>query len=130
MGNLRRSVSNYGRTMRISSLVLYAIDVTATAEFYRQLGVEFHPAGPGRLVADVGGCRFAISPASSGDTARQGGAGTAMPGLDVRSVDTVIGRVITGGGTVLRAAETLDWGRRAVLSDPDGRAVEIIERSA
>ncbi|MGF1666750.1 MAG: VOC family protein [Acidimicrobiia bacterium] len=116
--------------MRISSLVLYAIDVAATAEFYRQLGVEFHPAGPGRLVADVGGCRFAISPSSSGDTARQGGAGTVMPGIDVGSVDTAIGRVISGGGTVLRAAETLDWGRRAVLLDPDGRAVEIVERSA
>lgn len=116
--------------MRISSLVLYASDVTATAEFYRQLGVEFHPAGPGRLVADVGGCRFAISTSSSGDAARQGGAGTVMPGIDVVSVDAAIGRVISGGGTVLRAAETLDWGRRAVLSDPDGRAVEIVERSA
>lgn len=115
--------------MRISSLVLYAVDVTATAEFYRQLGVEFHPAGPGRLVADVGGCRFAISPASSGDTARQGGAGTVMPGIDVDSVDTAIGRVIAAGGMILRAAETLDWGRRAVLSDPDGRAVEIVERN-
>lgn len=115
--------------MRISSLVLYALDVTATAEFYRQLGVEFHPAGPGRLVADVSGCRFAIAPSSTGDTARQGGAGTVMPGIDVASVDTVIGRVVTAGGTVLRAAETLDWGRRAVLSDPDGRAVEIVERS-
>lgn len=116
--------------MRISSLVLYAIDVTATAEFYRQVGVEFHPAGPGRVVADIGGCRFAILPSSSGDTARQGGAGTVMPGIDVSSVDTVIGRVIAGGGSILRAAETLEWGRRAVLSDPDGRAVEIVERTA
>jgi predicted enzyme related to lactoylglutathione lyase len=52
-----------------------------------------------------------------------------MPGIDVDSVDTAIARVIESGGMILRAAETLDWGRRAVLSDPDGRAVEIVERN-
>jgi predicted enzyme related to lactoylglutathione lyase len=116
--------------MRVSSLTLYAGDVEATAEFYRSLGAGIRPTAAGRQAGDVGGCRLAIVPAGPGDVAGPGAPGTAMPGFEVASVDAVVGRVVAGGGTVLRAAEKLDWGTRAVLSDPDGRAVEVVERPA
>lgn len=115
--------------MNVSSLMLYALDVTATSEFYRIIGIDLTLAPSGRVIGDVSGCRVAIVPAPSGDAAMTGAGGTTMPGFEVPSVDAVVGAVIAGGGRVLRQAETLDWGRRAVLSDPDGRAVEVVERT-
>lgn len=113
--------------MNVSSLMLYALDVSATAGFYRLLGADLNEPSSGRVVGDVGGCRLAIVGASSGDAAGPGVAGTAMPGFAVDAIDDVVASVKASGRRVLRDVERLDWGRRAVVSDPDGRAVEIVQ---
>ena len=41
------------------------------------------------------------------------------------ALDLVVRRAEAAGGTVIQAPEDVPWGRRAVLADPDGRAVEI-----
>ena len=114
--------------MKVTSLMLYAISVEATARFYRALGVDFeaHPGGPS--VGDADGCRIAIVAATSGDAAGPGVGGTTMPGFEVESIEDAVERLREMGRKILREPESLSWGRRAVVSDPDGRAVELIER--
>ena len=114
--------------MKVASLMLYAINVEATARFYRSIGVDLGEVSGGRAVGDVDGCRIAIVSATSGDAAGPGVGGTSMPGFEVDDVDAVVVEIRAAGRRILREPELLDWGRRAVVSDPDGRAVELIQR--
>jgi predicted enzyme related to lactoylglutathione lyase len=50
-----------------------------------------------------------------------------MIGFRVPSVDEAILAAHQTGGAVLRPIEALDWGRRVVLTDPDGRPVEVVD---
>ena len=116
--------------MRVSSLVLYAVDVSRTAEFYRRcLGIEFTEVGRGRVTAQVDGVRLAVVPmTASGATAQTGDPGTAMVGFDVPDISDAVEQAGEAGGAVLRQPERLDWGIRGVVSDPDGRVVEFVQR--
>ncbi len=114
--------------MKVTSLMLYAINVEATTGFYRALGVDFDEQPGGRSVGDAGACRMAIVAATSGDAAGPGVGGTTMPGFEIESLEDSVERLRGMGRRILREPETLSWGRRAVVSDPDGRAVELIER--
>jgi len=115
--------------MRISALTLYTLDVVTTADFYRMLGIPLAPADGGRMVGEVDGGRIAIAPAGTGDVALAAAAGTDMIGFEVESVDEAVERAATNGAVVLRAPQAVSWGRRAILSDPDGRAVELVEHN-
>lgn len=112
--------------MAVSSLVLYALNVTETAEFYRSLGIEMEEKN-GRAMGEAGLCRLAIVRASSADMPPTGSIGTTMIGIDVWNVEGLVERLRADGRSVLRPAEQLDWGRRAVVADPDGRPVELVE---
>lgn len=116
--------------MGVSSLVLYAVDATRTATFYRRcLGADLDDVGRGRFSADIDGVRLAIVPMTgSGATAVTGDPGTAMLGFEVRDIQAAVAGVREAGGAVLRQPEQLEWGIRGVVSDPDGRMVELVQR--
>lgn len=114
--------------MRVASLMLFARDIGRTVEFYRALGVPLEPVSGGRFSADVGGIRMAVANGSAGELVARGGSpGTMMPGFAVTSIESAVGGVEATGGTVVRAPEQLDWGHRAILADPDGRTVEVVQ---
>ena len=112
--------------MAVSSLVLYALNVTETADFYRSLGIELDE-NEQRAVGEAGLVRIAIVRASTADMAAPGAVGTAMVGIDVWNVEGLVERLQTDGRRILRPVQQLDWGRRAVVADPDGRPVELVE---
>jgi predicted enzyme related to lactoylglutathione lyase len=112
--------------MAVSSIVLYALNLSETAEFYRSIGIELDE-NEQRAVGEAGLVRIVIIRAASADVAPTGSVGTAMIGIDVWNLEGLVERLQADGRRVLRPAQQLDWGRRAVVADPDGRPVELVE---
>jgi predicted enzyme related to lactoylglutathione lyase len=114
--------------VKVGSVVLYARVVARTAAFYKALGVWLEARPDGREVGDIDGIRVAVVEGRSGE-ASPGPAvpGASMIGFRVPSVDEAILAAHQTGGAVLRPIEALDWGRRVVLTDPDGRPVEVVD---
>ena len=72
----------------------------------------------------------AVYPAPGGSAApgfRE--AGSTFTGFYVDSLDDALAAVAGLGARVLAAHEVRPWGCRAVVFDPDGRAVEINQRN-
>lgn len=123
----------------VASVVLFSAPAH-TIDFYRALGVglegEDHGDGVAHAAADVGGVHFAVlaapdsfppaQPAGSAPAWRAGG--STFVGLYVESLDDVLSAVMREGATILAGHQVREWGCRAVVEDPDGRAVEINQR--
>lgn len=118
----------------IASLVLFAADPAKTGEFYRAIGLHFedelHEEGPVHLAVELGPVHFAIYAADDRGRApgrRQGG--STFPGFYVESLDETAAAVRRLGARLLAEHEQMPWGCRVVAEDPDGRAVEINDRT-
>jgi hypothetical protein len=101
--------------------------MTRAAAFYSRLGLEFsqhrHGTGAEHFAAEMAGCVFELYPlAKDGRTTL----GTRI-GFRVPSVDAVVAALADFPGAVVAAAADSAWGRRAVLADPDGHRVEILQ---
>jgi lactoylglutathione lyase len=117
----------------MASLVLYTGDPTATAAFYRALGLEFeredHGEGPVHFAVELGPVHFAIYPAQMpGRALRRRSGGSLFPGFYVPSLDRAAEALARAGAPVLTGHEQMPWGCRIVAEDPDGRAVEVNQR--
>jgi predicted enzyme related to lactoylglutathione lyase len=119
----------------VASVVLFAADLARTVTFYRLLGIalqrEQDGDGPAYAATDLGGVRVAVyqapAPASAPPAFLEGG-GTFV-GFYVDSLDDTLAAVAGSGAPVLVAHEVRPWGCRAVVTDPDGRPVEINQRN-
>jgi predicted enzyme related to lactoylglutathione lyase len=119
----------------IASMVLFAADLERTADFYRLLGITLEPErhDDGRLHAagEVAGVHVAVydagPPAAPPPGFRE--AGSTFTGFYVDSLDDALAAVAGLGVRVLAAHEVRPWGCRAVVLDPDGRAVEVNQRN-
>lgn len=108
--------------------VIRSSDLDRAEAFYQILGLSFerhrHGKGPEHLASQPykDGPVFEIYPASdkAGSTI-----GTRI-GFSMDSVDSYLDRLVEAGGTLSRKAHDSDWGRRAVVTDPDGHKVELI----
>lgn len=117
----------------IASLVLFAADESATAAFYRTLGLELededHGEGPVHFALELGTVHFAIYPAQSpGQAPAHRGGGSCFAGFYVPSLDQTARALAAAGVPVLAGHEVMPWGCRIVVQDPDGRAVEVNQR--
>jgi lactoylglutathione lyase len=114
----------------MASLVLFATSPSATAAFYRALGVELedehHGDGPLHFATELGTVHFAIYPAEAPGRARERRSGGSLfPGFYVESLDGTADALAVVGATILTEHERVPWGCRIVAEDPDGRAIEI-----
>ena len=103
----------------------------AMLAFYQTLGVSFtqeqHGAGPVHHSCDLGGTVLEINPGSEGRAPDRQAGGATMLGFRVTSVDTVLAALAPSGTPIVTPPKDLQSGRRAVVTDPDGRAVEILQ---
>jgi len=118
----------------MASLVLFAADAGQTADFYRAVGLalehEYHGEGPVHFAMELGGVHIAIYPAEDGGRApARRAAGSSFPGFYVDSLDDATESLRRIGATVLSEHEQMPWGCRVVVEDPDGRAVEVNDRT-
>jgi predicted enzyme related to lactoylglutathione lyase len=116
-----------------ASLVFFANDVEATARFYRAVGIpldsETHDDGPAHFAVDLGDLHVAVVPGSAkGMAPVRGAAGSTFPGFWVESLEATVDRLAAIAAPVLHSHEQVPWGCRVVVSDPDGRPVELNQR--
>jgi len=107
-------------------VVLRSTDIERSAHFYRALGVQLvreqHGGGPEHFAGQAGRVVFEIYPRGSGD-----GTAKTRIGFGVGSLATVLSKMEQSGGTVVSNPQDTEWGRRAVIADPDGHRVELLE---
>jgi predicted enzyme related to lactoylglutathione lyase len=116
----------------LGAVVLFARNVSTTTAFYQAIGLnlraEDHGNGDVHFATDVDGVHFAVF-ASRSDTAapafRDGG--SSLLGLNVHSVTAAVEAAKQHRATVLEEPTQYPWGLRAVIVDPDGRSVEVVE---
>ena len=110
----------------LNLVVIRAADLDRAARFYSALGVflarERHGAGPEHLAARAGGVVLEVYPQAEGATT----AGVRL-GFRVASVMAATAAAQEAGGAVVSPARASPWGLRAVVADPDGHRVELVE---
>lgn len=98
--------------------------------FYRLLGLAFdqeqHGQGPVHWAAESNGAVFEIYP-HEGEFS---GCETVRLGFAVPTLNDVMDAIQENRHVVSSAPKQTPWGLRAVVRDPDGRAVEVIENGS
>ncbi len=110
-------------------LVLRAAELRATAAFYEAFGFRFvaerHGAGPEHL-ASIATAEsplvLELYPASCAVDTQAVRLGFTVPHLA-----TALERATAAGGSLVTAPRIGPHGRKAVVADPDGRRVELLE---
>ena len=77
------------------------------------------------FACEIGPVHFAVWGSPGLRTPGRRKVGATQVGFQVSDLDAVFATLSDGGAEVLQEPEEVPWGRRAVLSDPDGRPVEL-----
>jgi catechol 2,3-dioxygenase-like lactoylglutathione lyase family enzyme len=113
----------------LALIVLRCRDLQASRAFYTALGVslaeEQHGSGPVHYAAELGDAVFELYPGKPGAAPERTAAGATLLGFRVDDLDGALAAVRASGAPVVSAPAETPWGRRAVVLDPDGRAVEL-----
>jgi predicted enzyme related to lactoylglutathione lyase len=112
-------------------IVLRAADLGTTLRFYETIGLSFiqeqHGSGPVHYSCELGGTVVEIYPGQMGKAPDRKTGGAVMLGFRVGSLNSVVDAIKGIGGLILTNPQSSPWGKRAVVEDPDGRAVELNE---
>lgn len=116
----------------LAMLVLRTRSMEAARAFYQAIGLtmaeEKHGSGPVHYSSQVGETLIEIYPGADHEVLESQSGGATMLGFHVHSLDSVLTAVEQTGAKLLKPPKTTPWGRRAIVQDPDGRAVELNER--
>lgn len=109
-------------------LVLRTNQIERCLAFYRSLGITFvleqHGTGPLHYAADVDGVVFELYPLTAAQVLD---APDVRLGFAVARLSSTLDELAKAGGVVTSKPKDGPWGLRAVVRDPDGRAVELYE---
>jgi lactoylglutathione lyase len=112
----------------LNLVVIRSADLERAARFYSALGILFtrerHGSGPEHLAGVAGGVTLEIYPLGEGGELR----GVRI-GFRVASLPEVLDAAAAAGGSIVSAARESPWGHRAVVADPDGHRIELVQAS-
>jgi lactoylglutathione lyase len=110
-------------------LVIKTAQVDEVRAFYQCLGLalaeERHGSGPAHYAAKVGEAVFEVYPLPDANATTDS---TTRLGFSVNDLERVVGSLRALGYTLLNPPRETPWGRRVMVRDPDGRAVELYQR--
>jgi catechol 2,3-dioxygenase-like lactoylglutathione lyase family enzyme len=113
----------------LSLVVLKTRQVDGLRRFYGSLGIELaeeqHGKGPVHLAGRVGDVVLEVYPLTEDGTPVDA---TTRLGFVVASVAEIVKALKALGTLVVTEPQATKWGFRAVVRDPDGRAVELYQR--
>ena len=113
--------------LSLNLVVLRSTDPEYSARFYSLLGLRFsrhrHGNGPVHFAAELPGSVFELYPLSSDGVSTLG----TRVGFCVPSVDDALTALADFPSAIISPARDSEWGRRAVVADPDGHRVELVE---
>ncbi|HEY8749757.1 MAG TPA: VOC family protein [Tepidisphaeraceae bacterium] len=112
---------------RLNLVVLRVADIDRSASFYSRLGLTFtkhaHGTGPQHYASESDGFVFELYPSS----AEHPPTTSVRVGFAVANVDDVLSNLATSmDATIIVGARNTEWGRRAVIADPDGHRIELL----
>jgi lactoylglutathione lyase len=111
----------------LNLVVLRSADMARAAAFYSRLGLQFmrhrHGTGPEHFAAELPGGVFELYPLTADGPSTLG----TRIGFRVPSVDAAIAALSDFPGAIITAPRDSEWGRRAVVADPDGHRVELLQ---
>ncbi len=112
---------------KLNLLVIRCSDIDESESFYQALGLSFvkhrHGKGAEHYAAEVEGFTFELYPTTEKFPVSIG----TRIGFVVEDVDQLLVQ-LDDCAKVLTAATESPWGRRAVIADPDGYRIELINR--
>ncbi len=112
---------------KLNLVVIRSIDSARAIKFYQLLGLTFekhkHGKGLEHFSSTAGQATFEIYPKTP---QAESTTGTRL-GFQVFNVDLLVTQLQKEDITVLTKPSTSEWGRRAVVVDPDGHRVELIQ---
>ncbi len=112
---------------RLNLVVIRVADLERSAAFYRSMQVslvkERHGAGSDHYSADLGGVVVELYLRRSESEATT----QTRLGFFVEKLDDVLSACQASGGQLIAAAKDSPWGRRAIVKDPDGHTIELVE---
>lgn len=116
--------------VRINLVVLRSHDLARAVSFYNQLGVRFtshrHGTGPEHFAAVLAGTVFELYPQAPDGPSTLG----TRIGFAVVSLESAIAALGDFPEAVVSSPRDTEWGRRAVVVDPDGHRVELLQEAA
>lgn len=111
----------------LNLVVLRFRDIARAEAFYSRLGLHFtrhrHGKGAEHFAAELPGGVFELYPQTADSPSTLG----TRIGFTVPSVDAVIAALGDYPEAIISAPKDSEWGRRAVLADPDGHRIELIQ---
>jgi lactoylglutathione lyase len=111
----------------LNLVVVQASDLEAAKQFYECLGLtlqpEKHGGGPEHFAAQVGATVFEVYPRRDGLAG-----GHVRIGFEVDALQPALDALRRRSAKILTEPRESPWGLRAVVEDPDGNRVELIER--
>ena len=114
-------------TLSLNLVVLRSTGLERARGFYECLGLQFarhrHGSGPEHLSAELGGCIFELYPQPTGSTSTLG----TRIGFSVPSLDAIISALSDFPAAIISPPQDSPWGRRAVVVDPDGHRIELVQ---
>ncbi len=112
----------------LNLVVLRSPDLARAAAFYSRLGLQFsqhqHDSGPQHYAAELGGGVFELYPLAADGPSTLG----TRIGFSVPSLDSVVAALSDFPGVIISPPKDSEWGRRAVVADPDGHRVELLQQ--
>ncbi len=107
-------------------LVLKTRQLESVRAFYALIGIEFaaetHGSGPEHYAGRSGEVVLELYPLCKDQTPVDT---TLRLGLTVTNLNGVVESLVAAGARIARPPADSEWGRRAVVVDPDGRSVEL-----
>lgn len=112
----------------LNLVVLRSPNMMRAMAFYSRLGLQFtkhqHGRGSQHFAAELGSDVFEIYPLSPDGLSTLG----TRIGFSVPSLDSAVAALSEYPGAVISAPKDAEWGRRAVVADPDGHRIELLQQ--
>jgi lactoylglutathione lyase len=117
--------------IKLGLLVLRCSNLEKSLAFYQAIGLSFaqeqHGSGPLHYAYEIGRTVMELYPGEPGTAPERKSGGATMLGFSVAALDETLKKLADLGFSPTAPPKDSAWGRRAVVLDPDGRAVEISE---
>ena len=111
----------------LNLVVIRSPDIDKSATFYAALGIIFskhsHGSGPEHYASEGEGVTFEIYPEADPASATT----ATRIGFKVTDLDALLPILVERGGRITSPAKDSPWGRRAVVVDPTGHKVELVQ---
>ncbi|MCJ8007339.1 VOC family protein [Lederbergia wuyishanensis] len=112
-------------SISLNLVVIKSKNLEESVAFYKKLGLLFqkeqHGNGPEHYACELGQIVFEIFPATHHHNKN------IRLGFSIKHIESVIATLKLIGAEIVTEPKASPWGKRAVVKDPDGNSIELIE---